>query len=146
MIFKPRSSFYSKAFLSKTPTGCDGNPVLSLKKLAFRSEFSLVAVSRGSLRSAPVVSCQKAVKYHLSRSGFLRLVCSLSSPVTRKGLGSRIGKGKGAVVDFQGSVTAGALLFSLGGVPKNSGRFPLVQGSYKLGVPSKVFYRLVVAQ
>lgn len=145
MPYKPRNSFYSKPFLPKTAKKLQAYPVVSLKCLANRFDFSLVATHSGFVSASQVISCQKAVKHHLSRSGFLQLMRSLPVAVTKKSLGARIGKGKGPVAVYKAFLPVGSVLFSLKLAESSLGCSSLLAGRHKLPVDSKVFFRLLVA-
>ena len=60
----------------------------------------------------------KIIKRKLFRKGVLRLHVFPDKPFTSKSIGSRIGKGKGAVSLWKAKLTPGTTLFSISGVPE----------------------------
>jgi len=59
---------------------------------------------------------------------------------TKKGAGSRMGKGKGAICNKYARISAGSKLFRLHKVPKNIAIKAFAEATSKLSVKTKVIY------
>lgn len=71
----------------------------------------------------------KLIKKKLARKGILRMRIFPDKPFTSKSIGSRMGKGKGAISSWKAKVTPGITLFSVSGVPA-----PLIHEAFNLVV------------
>lgn len=122
----------------------------SARKLELRSSFLLmgsscgiVAVEPGVITVAQLKTCiallNKIIK--IKRKAKNKLVCSIiiRAPVTEKSLGSRMGRGKGAVSKWICHVKKGRLLFQVQNIKRVKAVFlAMRQISYKLPVLTKI--------
>ncbi|MAY74468.1 MAG: 50S ribosomal protein L16 [Phycisphaerae bacterium] len=79
--------------------------------------FDFVSATSCYLTSLHLEVAVKIIKKKLARKGILRLRIFPDKPFTSKSIGSRIGKGKGAVSCWKAKVKPGIVIFSVSGVP-----------------------------
>jgi large subunit ribosomal protein L16 len=89
--------------------------------LAF-GDYGIQTLDRGELTSAQIEAARVAINRYLSRRGKVWIRVFPHTPITKKPLETRQGKGKGAVEYWAAKIKPGAILFELAGVPQSAAR------------------------
>ena len=89
--------------------------------LAF-GDYGIQTLDRGELTSAQIEAARVAINRYLSRRGKVWIRVFPHTPITKKPLETRQGKGKGAVEYWAAKVKPGTILFELAGVPQSAAR------------------------
>jgi len=109
-------------------------------KLAF-GDFGLQTLQRGRITSVQIEACRVSINRHLKRRGKVWIRIFPHTPVTKKPLETRMGKGKGNVDRWVAIVKPGHMLFEVGAVPTNSARAALRLAASKLPVRTRFVQR-----
>jgi len=104
-------------------------------------DFGLKAYSSGFLNYKQIEACRRAIVRKLKRKGKLWINCYPYKPLTSKGSGVRMGKGKGNISDWIYPVYVGDVLFELSNVNIYDATRALKSGSTKLQIKLKIIYK-----
>lgn len=130
-MLQPKKQKYRKQFRgSMTGTSLRGSTV------AF-GEFGLKAVDRGWVSSRQIEAARKAITHHAQRGGKVWIRIFPDKPITKKALGTRMGSGKGDILEYVSVVTPGRMLFEIAGVTEIIARQAFARAGAKLPVSSK---------
>lgn len=110
MLFKPHNSKYKKQQKGKCNSRI--NKVFELFTLKHGS-IGLKAISSGFLTSDEIKTVRQTVQKSLKKHGRLILNIYPQTPITKKPLGIRMGKGKGAVDHWVFKVRPGTILLEI---------------------------------
>ncbi len=135
-MLTPRRTKYRKQFRPKTKDGLSrgGNYV------AF-GEFGLRAMSSGNISSRQIEAGRKAMTHFTKRGGRIWIRIFPDRPITRKPPETRMGGGKGDLLEYVAPVHTGRIIFEMGGVPEVIAREALRLASNKLSVNCRVVER-----
>ena len=130
-MFQPKKQKYRKQF-----RGSMNGTALRGSTVAF-GEFGLKAVGRGWVSSRQIEAARKAITHHAQRGGKVWIRIFPDKPITKKALGTRMGSGKGDILEYVSVVTPGRMLFEIAGVTQIIARQAFARAGAKLPVSSK---------
>jgi large subunit ribosomal protein L16 len=88
-----------------------------------------------------IEAARQAITREMKRQGKLWIRIFPDRPVTAKGLGVRMGKGKGTPESWAARVSPGRILFEADGIPLEVAREAMRLGAQKLPVHTKFIVR-----
>ena len=100
-------------------------------------EFGLQATTAGWIKSNQIEAARVAMTRFIKRGGKVWIKIFPDKPITNKGIGTRMGKGKGAVTYWVAVVKPGRVMFEIAGVPEETAREALRLAGNKLSVKTK---------
>ena len=133
MFLQPKKSKYKKVRKSKL-----SKYNYKINKLNFGS-IGLKACESGLISSSQLEAARQAITRKMKRKGKLWLKIFPSTPITKKPLETRMGKGKGILSHWSARVRGGTILFELYGVSNNLAINAFKTGSSKLPVKTRIF-------
>jgi large subunit ribosomal protein L16 len=101
-------------------------------------EFGIVALDPCWIRSNQIEAARVAMTRYIKRGGKVFIKIFPDKPVTHRPLGTRMGKGKGAVEYWVAVVKPGRVMFEISGVPEETAREALRLAMHKLPVRCKI--------
>lgn len=107
-------------------------------------EFGLKATERGELTSRQIEAARRAITRHVKRGGKLWIRVFPDTPITKKPLEVRQGKGKGNVEYWVCKIQPGKMLYEIEGVPEELAREAFALAMAKLPVKSTFVSRTVM--
>ena len=117
-----------------------GNTTLSF------GEYGLMAKEGAWITTNQIEAARVAMTRYMKRGGKVWINIFPHMPITSKPLGTRQGKGKGAVDKWVAVVKEGKIMFEIGGVPEADAKRALKLASYKLPVDTKIVARKKVGE
>ncbi|MCM0582604.1 50S ribosomal protein L16 [Weissella diestrammenae] len=112
------------------------------KTVAF-GEYGLQAVTSHWISNRQIEAARIAMTRHMKRGGKVWIKIFPHLSYTSKGVGVRMGNGKGAPVGWVAPVKRGKVLFEVAGVPEEVAREALRLAANKLPVKTKILTRQV---
>ena len=109
-------------------------------EIAFGS-FALKTLDMYWITARQIEAARQAITREMKRQGKLWIRIFPDRPVTAKGLGVRMGKGKGTPEYFAARVSPGRILFEADGIPLEVAREAMRLGAQKLPVTTKFVVR-----
>ena len=109
-------------------------------EIAFGS-FALKTLDMYWISARQIEAARQAITREMKRQGQLWIRIFPDRPVTAKGLGVRMGKGKGTPEYFAARVSPGRILFEADGIPLEVAREAMRLGAQKLPVHTKFIVR-----
>ena len=109
-------------------------------EIAFGS-FALKTLDMYWITARQIEAARQAITREMKRQGKLWIRIFPDRPVTAKGLGVRMGKGKGTPEYFAARVSPGRILFEADGIPLEVAREAMRLGAQKLPVHTKFIVR-----
>ena len=109
-------------------------------EIAFGS-FALKTLDQFWISARQIEAGRQAITREMKRQGQLWIRIFPDRPVTAKGLGVRMGKGKGTPEYFAARVSPGRILFEADGIPLEVAREAMRLGAQKLPVHTKFIVR-----
>lgn len=106
-------------------------------------EFGLQAVTAGMITSNQIEAARVAMTRHIKRGGKVWIKIFPDKPITSKPIGTRMGKGKGAVEYWVAPVKPGRVMFEIAGVPEATAKEAFRLAASKLPVKTKFVKREV---
>ena len=100
-------------------------------------EFGLQAVDAALITSNQIEAARIAMTRYTKRGGKVWIKIVPDKPITNKGIGTRMGKGKGAVTYWVAVVKPGRVMFEIAGVSEDVAREALRLAANKLSVKCK---------
>ena len=100
-------------------------------------QFGLQALEAGQITSNQIEAARVAMTRYIKRGGKVWIKIFPDKPITRKPIGTRMGKGKGAVEFWVANVKPGRVMFEIAGVPEETAREALRLAANKLSVKCK---------
>ena len=73
-------------------------------------EYGMKAISRGWLSAKQIEAARKAITHYSQRGGKVWIRVFPDKPITKKALGTRMGSGKGDIVDYVAVITPGRII------------------------------------
>ncbi len=109
-------------------------------EIAFGS-FALKTLDQYWITARQIEAARQAITREMKRQGQLWIRIFPDRPVTAKGLGVRMGKGKGTPEYYAARVSPGRILFEADGIPLDVAREAMRLGAQKLPVHTKFIVR-----
>ena len=106
-------------------------------KVSF-GEFGLVATEGAWITSRQIEAARIAINRYIKRGGKVWIKIFPDKPITTKPIGTRMGKGKGAVEYWVAPVKPGRVMFEIAGVTEEVAREALRLASHKLPIKCKI--------
>jgi large subunit ribosomal protein L16 len=103
--------------------------------------FALKTLDQYWITARQIEAARQAITREMKRQGQLWIRIFPDRPVTAKGLGVRMGKGKGTPEYFAARVSPGRILFEADGIPLEVAREAMRLGAQKLPVHTKFIVR-----
>ena len=100
-------------------------------------EFGLQSTEIGLITSNQIEAARIAMTRYIKRGGKVWIKIFPDKPITSKPIGTRMGKGKGAVEYWVAAVKPGRVMFEIAGVPEKTAKEALRLAANKLSVKSK---------
>ena len=100
-------------------------------------EFGLQSLELGLITSNQIEAARVAMTRYIKRGGKVWIKIFPDKPITSKPIGTRMGKGKGAVEYWVAPVKPGRIMFEMGGVSEEVAREALRLAANKLSVKAK---------
>ena len=100
-------------------------------------QFGLQSLEAGQITSNQIEAARVAMTRYIKRGGKVWIKIFPDKPVTRKPIGTRMGKGKGAVEFWVANVKPGRVMFEIDGVAESTAREALRLAANKLSVKCK---------
>ena len=104
-------------------------------------EYGLQAVTGALITSNQIEAARIAMTRYTKRGGQVWIKLFPDKPITSKGIGTRMGKGKGAVTYWVAVAKPGRVMFEMAGVPEETAREALRLAANKLSVKCKFVKR-----
>jgi large subunit ribosomal protein L16 len=130
-MLQPKRSKYRKTFRPKYY----GKIAFRGNQLAF-GEYGLRSVEAGLISARQIESARRAITNFTKRGGRVYIRIFPDTPQTRKPPETRMGGGKGDILQYVAPVRIGRVLFEMGGVDEATAREALRLAQYKLSVKS----------
>lgn len=105
-------------------------------------EFGLKALAPERITSRQIESARRTITRYMKRQGKLWIRIFPHTPVTKKPLEVRQGKGKGAIEYYVAKVKPGTIMFELGGVSEEVARGAFSNAADKLPIKTKFVKRI----
>lgn len=105
-------------------------------------DFGLKALEPERITSRQIESARRTITRYMRRQGKLWIRIFPHTPITKKPLEVRQGKGKGAVEFYAAKVKPGTIMFELGGVTEEIARGAFENASMKLPIKTKFVKRI----
>ena len=102
-----------------------------------QGEYGLMAKEGAWITSNQIEAARVAMTRYMKRGGKVFINIFPHMPLTKKSIGTRMGKGKGAVEAWVAVVKEGKILFEVSGVDEATAREALRLASHKLPVKCK---------
>ena len=102
-----------------------------------QGEFGLMAKEGAWITSNQIEAARVAMTRYMKRGGKVFINIFPHMPLTKKPLGTRMGKGKGNVEAWVAVVKEGKILFEIAGVDEATAREALRLASHKLPIQTK---------
>ena len=106
-------------------------------------EFGLQTVDAAAITGNQIEAARVAMTRYMKRDGKVWIKIFPDKPVTKKPLGTRMGKGKGNTEFWVANVKPGRVMFEIAGVPEETAREALRLAANKLPVKTKFLKREV---
>ena len=104
-------------------------------------EFGLQSLELGLITSNQIEAARVAMTRYIKRGGKVWIKIFSDKPITTKPIGTRMGKGKGAVEYWVAPVKPGRVMFEIAGVTEEVAREALRLAANKLSVKCKFVKR-----
>lgn len=104
-------------------------------------EFGLQSLELGLITSNQIEAARVAMTRYIKRGGKVWIKIFPDKPITTKPIGTRMGKGKGAVEYWVAPVKPGRVMFEIAGVTEDVAREALRLAANKLSVKCKFVKR-----
>ncbi len=104
-------------------------------------EFGLQACEIGLITSNQIEAARVAMTRYIKRGGKVWIKIFPDKPMTAKPIGTRMGKGKGAVEYWVAAVKPGRVMFEIAGVPEETAKEALRLAGNKLSIKCKFVKR-----
>lgn len=102
--------------------------------------IGLQSLKAGKLTYKQLEASRRTLKRNVKKIGFFWIKVSVTRPVTKKPLGTRMGKGKGMTSFWIAPVRKGQLIFEIAGIPLDKAYLILKKAQSKLSIKTKIIY------
>lgn len=79
-------------------------------------QYGLQSLTFGKLTYKQIEACRRTIRRGLKKLGFLFIRVFTGTPVTKKPIATRMGKGKGSIAYWISIIKKGQIIFEIGGV------------------------------
>ena len=107
-------------------------------------DFGLKAIGRGRLTARQIEAARRAMTRHVKRGGKIWIRIFPDTPVTKKPLEVRQGKGKGNVEFWVAKIQPGKMLYEMEGVPEETAREAFKLAAAKLPIQTTFVTRTLM--
>ena len=114
-------------------------------KIAY-GEYALVALEPCQITSNQIEAARRAATRYTKRGGKIWINIFPNKPISRKAIGQRMGKGKGALDYWAAVVKPGRVLFEIAGVDEEKAKEALRLASHKLPCKVKIIKKEVTTE
>ena len=104
-------------------------------------DYGLQSLDNERITSRQIESARQAMTRYIKRGGKIWIRIFPQTPVTRKPLGLKMGRGKGQPEFFVAKVKTGTVLFEMKGVDEETAREAMRLASHKLPVKTRFIKR-----
>ena len=104
-------------------------------------EYGLQTIDAAAITGNQIEAARVAMTRFMKRDGKVWIKIFPDKPVTRKPLGTRMGKGKGNTEFWVANVKPGRIMFEIAGVPEETAKEALRLAANKLPVRTKFVVR-----
>ena len=111
-------------------------------KVSF-GEYGLKATARGRVTARQIESARRAMTRHVKRGGKIWIRIFPDTPITKKPIEVRMGKGKGNVEYWVAKIQPGKVLYEMEGVTEETAREAFSRAAAKLPVQTAFVVRTV---
>jgi len=111
-------------------------------KVSF-GEYGLKATARGRITARQIESARRAMTRHVKRGGKIWIRIFPDTPITKKPIEVRMGKGKGNVEYWVAKIQPGRVLYEMEGVTEEIAREAFSRAAAKLPVQTAFVVRTV---
>lgn len=135
-MLTPKNTKFRKERKGRIHGAAKGNAAVTF------GEFGLKALQAERITSRQIEAARRAITRFMRRQGKLWIKIFPHTPVTKKPLEVRQGKGKGSVEFYAAKVKPGVVMFELGGVSEEVARGAFERASAKLPIKTKFIKRV----
>ena len=111
-------------------------------KVSF-GEYGLKAMARGRITARQIESARRAMTRHVKRGGKIWIRIFPDTPITKKPIEVRMGKGKGNVEYWVAKIQPGRVLYEMEGVSETVAREAFARAAAKLPIQTSFVIRTV---
>jgi len=111
-------------------------------KVSF-GEYGLKAMARGRITARQIESARRAMTRHIKRGGKIWIRVFPDTPITKKPIEVRMGKGKGNVEYWVAKIQPGRVLYEMEGVTETVAREAFARAAAKLPIQTSFVIRTV---
>jgi large subunit ribosomal protein L16 len=111
-------------------------------KVSF-GEYGLKAMARGRITARQIESARRAMTRHIKRGGKIWIRIFPDTPITKKPIEVRMGKGKGNVEYWVAKIQPGRVLYEMEGVSETVAREAFARAAAKLPIQTSFVIRTV---
>ena len=111
-------------------------------KVSF-GEYGLKAMARGRITARQIESARRAMTRHIKRGGKIWIRIFPDTPITKKPIEVRMGKGKGNVEYWVAKIQPGRVRYEMEGVSETVAREAFARAAAKLPIQTSFVIRTV---
>ena len=137
-MLQPKRTKFRKQF-----KGRNRGLAQSGNKVSF-GEYGLKAVDRGRVTARQIEAARRAMTRHIKRGGKIWIRVFPDTPISKKPIEVRMGKGKGNVEYWVAKVVPGTMLYEMEGVAEDVAREAFRLASAKLPIKTTFVARTVM--
>ncbi|MBI3384915.1 50S ribosomal protein L16 [Candidatus Gottesmanbacteria bacterium] len=105
-------------------------------------QYGLKALSRGWITARQIEASRKAMTHYTQRGGRIWIRIFPDKPISKKPPETRMGSGKGDVVEYVAVVRPGRVLFEMGGVSESVAQEALRLAAQKLPIKTSFLIKV----
>lgn len=107
-----------------------------------KGNLGLKVMESGQISDVMLESIRRALSRRIKKQGKVIFFIHPNIPLTKKSVGTRMGKGSGSFHKWIFPIKQGKILLELLNVPKNLGLLALKAASFKLPIKTKIIERI----
>ena len=131
-MLQPKRRKYRKDFRGKMRGQAQSGNLVSF------GEFGIKSLGRNWLTARQIEAARKAITHYTKRQAKVWIRIFPDKPITQKGMGVKMGSGKGDIKEYVVPIRPGKILFELAGVPKEIAHEALRRAGHKLPFKFKI--------
>lgn len=135
-MLAPKRSKYRKMF-----RGARGGMAHRGQNISF-GEFAMKALSNGWVSSRQIEAARRTLTHYTKRGGRIWIRIFPDKPISKKPPETRMGGGKGDIVEHVAVVKRGRIIFEMGGITKEVAKEAIRLASAKISVQTKFIERV----
>lgn len=105
-------------------------------------DLALISMENSFLTPNQIEAARKVIANTTKRSGKIWIRVFPDQPITAKATNVRMGSGKGPLSGYVAPVKSGRIIFEIGGVNLDLAKLALTKASKKLGIKTKLIYKV----